>query len=294
MGYVAPVMGPDVRDDTSMTVAGQPAGQESPAGLGPSLEPIRPGGGRRPMLVAIAIVAVLVALVWQPWGRSSAPTAPSPVPRTQPAIVAGSLASPVSSTSPASPSRPSTGLPGPAAYVSLVDNEWTVVALLAPGVPASTEEPSIQHGTATTWPPTGPLTVLQQGSAASVTPISGPDAPSLACHGTGPTRDRIAVHLPADRVAYLGVTFPGMDPQADVTATILEGAGAGLRRVPPPVVLLDGMTQGRPYTVPSTGRGGTVLFAMVTPGDLPSATYQFAVATPGVVGRHYLYACVGT
>jgi hypothetical protein len=84
-----------------------------------------------------------------------------------------------------------------------------------------------------------------------------------------------------------------MNPRARVTAAILDPAGLALRRVPSLVVLLGGMTEGRLYTVPSSGSGGTVLFAMAQPRILPSSTYRFDVETPGIIGHRYLYACIG-
>ena len=44
-------------------------------------------------------------------------------------------------------------------------------------------------------------------------------------------RDYAVAHFPADRVAYLGVTFPGMNPKARVTGVILSRAGPTLKRL---------------------------------------------------------------
>lgn len=257
------------------------------------LERLRAGGSGKPVGVALAIAAALAVLIWQPWGRVSSLIVPSKAPQT-PAVAAAETTTSESPTPTPSPSRPSSlGTPGSDAYVSLVDNEWTVVALLASDAVTSTEEPSIQHGSGATWPPSGPLLVLQQGLSYTVRPVEGPGEPDVACHAPDGSRYRTAVHLPAGRVAYLGVTFPGMNPGARVTAAILDLAGLALRRVPSLVVLLGGMTEGRLYTVPSSGSGGTVLFAMAQPRILPSATYRFDVETPGIIGHRYLYACIG-
>jgi hypothetical protein len=182
---------------------------------------------------------------------------------------------------------------GAGASVSLVDNEWTVVALLAPDARSAPDEPPIPHGTGASWAPGGALLVLQQGLDYSVRPIGGAGLPDAACHVPGGSRDRIAVRLPAGRVAYLGVTFPGMNPRASVTGAILDGPASALKRVPSLVVPLSGMTEGRPYTVPSSGAGGVVLFTTTTPRILPSATYRFDIETPGISGHRYLYACIG-
>ncbi|MBF6605024.1 MAG: hypothetical protein IVW53_05510 [Chloroflexi bacterium] len=266
-------------------------------GIEQPLERLRTGGRGRPVGVALAIAAALAALIWQPWGRGYTPIVLSPTARTTAAPVAEG-ATPVSATRTPDPTPSpspslSSGAPGSAAYVSLVDNEWTVVALLAPDALVSTEEPSIQHGTGATWSPGGPLLVLQQGLNYTVRPLERLGEPGGVCHALGVPRYRAAVQLPAGRVAYLGVTFPGMNPRAHVIAAVLDQAGLALSRVPSLAVLLSGMTQGRRYTVPSAGSGGTVLFAMAPPGILPSATYRFDIETPGIVGHRYLYACIG-
>ena len=188
----------------------------------------------------------------------------------------------------------SVGIEGPRPYVSLVDNEWTVVALLAQDAPASTEQPAIQPASLGPYPPGGPLLVLQQGIRYTVGPVEGPRETSLTCHAPVPSRDRTAVHLPSGRVAYLGITFPATIPRASVTADILEFPTLFLRHVSSPVVQLSGMGVGRLYTVPSTGPGGAVLFTMAEPGVLPAATYRFDVDSPGIGGHHYLYACIGS
>jgi hypothetical protein len=264
-------------------------------GIEQPLERVRAGGTGKPVGVALAIAAALAVLIWQPWGRGATSIVP-PVAAQTPAVAAAEASASAAPTPTPRPSRSSSlGTAGSAAYVSLVDNEWTVVALLASDAAsmASTEEPSIQHGSGTTWPPGGPLLVLQQGLSYTVQPVEGPGEPDVACHAPDGPRYRTAVHLPAGRVAYLGVTFPGMNPRAHVTAAILDPAGPALRRVPSLVVLLGGMTEGWLYTVPSSGSGGTVLFAMAQPRILPSATYRFDVETPGIIGHRYLYACIG-
>lgn len=266
-----------VTGDTGSALA-DPAEVEEP------LVRLRPGGTRRPIGLALAIMSLLAALIWQPWGRSPSPIVPSSALRTPgPAVADGA---PLASTTPAPSLTPgptpfSSGGPGPTAYVSLVDNEWTVVALLTPDALAPADAP---------W---GALLVLQQGLSYTVKPLESSGQPDLTCHTPGPSRDRTAVQLPAGRVAYLGVTFPGMNPRARVTAAILDRAGLALRRLPALVVPLSGMTEGFRYTVPSSGSGAAVLFALAPPRILPIATYRFDIETPGLIGQRYLYACIG-
>jgi hypothetical protein len=238
--------------------------------------------------MALTTVSMLVILVWQPWARAI----PSPVPATSPTPLAVVPSPPAAAVGPstAPPSAP-VGPAGPLPYLSLVDNEWTVVALLATDASASTEEPATQHPAA--WPPQGPLLVLQQGLRYSVQPVDGVREATQTCRSPAPSRDRAAVHLPSDRVAYLGVTFPGGAPRPSVTAGVLGSPELLLQRVPSPVVRLGGMGAGGLYTIPGTGSGASVLFALAEPGFLPAATYQFDVDSPGMGGHHYLYACIG-
>jgi hypothetical protein len=177
--------------------------------------------------------------------------------------------------------------------VSLIDNEWTVVALLSADGPASTEEPSIQHGRGS-WSPGDPLLVLQQGLDYATRPIPSRNGRDTVCTAPGGSRDRLAVHLPTGRVAYLGVTFPGMDPVARVTVSVLDRPGLALPRVTSAVVQIRGLTDGGVYRVPSSGSGAAVLFTSAPPSVLPSAAFQFDVVSPGIPGHRYLYACVGS
>ena len=237
------------------------------------------------MGVAVLIVAALVTLVWQPWGRDDRSTLrPSVNP------IAERDASPTSL-----PSVPRTGSDPDTqaidAYVSLTDNEWTVVALLAPDAPTSTEEPATQHPPA--WTPDGPFHVLQQGLRPVAPPAPREGQPEVTCQPTVPPRERAVVTVPAGRVAYLGVTFPGMDPRAQVRASSVDGIDVELVPVSPLVVRLVGQADDRPYTVPSTGPGGAILFATTPPGILPSGSYRFDITTPTIAGRRLLYACVG-
>jgi hypothetical protein len=252
------------------------------------------GGSRRLVVVVCVVAAGLATLVWQPWGRGSK----APGPRASPIAV---LVTPTSVPSPP-PTGPGTAPPDVSGhlaeapvqpYVSLVDNEWTVVALLSADGPVSTEEPSIQHGRGS-WSPGDPLLVLQQGLDEATRPIETKKAAGTVCTGAIGSRDRPAVHLPGGRVAYLGVTFPGMDPQAQVTASVVGRAGPALSRQASPIVRIRGLQAADQYQVPSSGLGGAVLFAVTPPVVLPPATYRFDIESPGISGHRYLYACVGT
>ena len=269
-------------------------------GVGQALQPVGAGGHGRPIGVAVAIAIVLAALVWQPWGKGGPPVlqaTPSPVavagagsaspsPRPQPS------ASPVVDRGPGPSLRP--GAPGSATYVSLVDNEWTVVAFLAPDATLAADEPWVPDETGAPQAPGGSLLVLQQGLDYTTAPIERAGEPDSACQATDVPRLRTSVHLPAGRVAYLGVTFPGMDPRAKVTATAVGRSGVVLKRLRSLVVALSGRTEARRYRIPSSGSGGAVLFAMAPPRFLPFATYRFDVVTPGIAGHRYLYACIGS
>ena len=271
-----------------------------PVALSQALQPVGAGGRGRPIGVAVAIAAMLAALVWQPWGRGGPPVVPAtPGPvavaasPSAPAPSVGASASPADS-GPGPVLRPSaSGQLGSATYVSLVDNEWTVVAFLAPDATRAADEPWVPDETGAPQAPGGSLLVLQQGLDYSTAPIERAGEPDAACQGTEVPRLRTAVHLPAGRVAYLGVTFPGMDPRAKVTAVAVGRAGIVLKRLRSLVVPLSGRTEARRYRVPSSGPGGAVLFAMSPPRFLPFATYRFDVVTPGISGHRYLYACTG-
>ena len=154
--------------------------------------------------------------------------------------------------------------------MSLIDNEWTVVALLSADGPISTEEPSIQHGRGS-WSPGDALLVLQQGLSYATRPLESPKARDAACLAPNDPRLRQAVHLPAGRVAYLGVTFPGMDPRARVTASVLDRTGIALTQVKAPAVRIRGMTEGRTYVVPSSGSGAAVRVSFAPPTLRPPA-----------------------
>ena|SRR5438132_4185739 len=256
----------------------------------PQLERLRTGGAGRAMATVVLVATTIGVLVWRPWG-TTAPSGPvaSPVPAIAQAS-ASSASVPVTSGSPTAASAPAgVGPIGP--YRSLIDNEWTVVALLTPTT-ASTEEPANQHVPTPSLSADGPFLVVQQGlGSASRRRIGGTTG---VCSSAAPPLARPAVHLPAGRVAYLGITYPGMDPQAAITATVLGPSGATLRRVSPVVVWLDGLSPAGRYTLPSSGPGGTILFATSLPGIIPIDAYRFDVALPGAAGHRYLYACVGT
>jgi hypothetical protein len=165
-----------------------------------------------------------------------------------------------------------------AAYTSITDNEWTVVALL-----------SAAAGPVT---PDGPYFVLQQGVVPASIPVERPGHPESPCANGNFPRDRTAVHLPATRVVYLGVTFPGMDPATVVRPTMLGRPATVLVRATQLTVQLAGMPPGGRYTVPATGPGAAVLFAIRPPEAVPSDTYRFEIAGPASDGRRYVYACV--
>jgi hypothetical protein len=278
------------------------AGEDEPAarGVEQPVERLGAGGIRRPLGITLGIAAAIAVLVWQPWTPPRPPSPPGPPVATRPVVSPLALATPPSTAGPG-PSAAPTPVPqrapdGTLIYASLVDNEWTVVALLVPPAAASSEEPALQHPSPAPWPPAGPLLVLQQGVLPVSVPIGGTRHPDLACQSSAVPRDRTAVPLPAGRVAYLGVTFPGMDPLALVAASVRgpgHPAGIAFDRVRNVVVPLAGLALGQRYTVPSTGIGGAVLFAMTPAGILPPGTYRFEVTGPGNGSRRFLYACVG-
>jgi hypothetical protein len=270
-----------------------PAGDS--LGLEEPLQPVRAGGPGRPVALVVVTAAILATLVWQPWG-GAVPRAAPPAP---PAAVLHSAA-PVDSPAPPSPTptlrgpRPSFG-GAPltsGTYISLGDNTWSVVALLAPEPLAAADQRWRPDATGALQAPGGPLLVLQLGPTYSERPIDRPDDPGAVCRTKDTFRDYATAHLPADRVAYLGVTFPGMDPRAKVTGVVLDRRGLALKRVPVVTVPLSGMTEGRRYTVPTTGFGGAALFALAPRTIMPTAAYRFDIQIPGAGGHRYLYACI--
>lgn len=278
------------------------AAGSDPPGVEHALQPVRTGGRDRPIAVAVAIGVVLTALVWQPWGRGGPPAVPP-----SPAAIAAGRAGPSASdaTAPPGPSDDLTPGPGPSfrpivagppastPYLSLVDNEWTVVAFLTPEAMATADQPWVASGAGAVLEPVGALLVLQLGPNATVAPIDRPNHPDAACRAPYGFRDQVAAHYPAHRVAYLGVTYPGMDPLARVTGVILDRPGSALKRLPVVSVALSGMVDGRRYTVPTSGTGGAALFSLSPPAVMPVASYRFDIQIPGVAGHRYLYACVG-
>jgi hypothetical protein len=247
---------------------------------------------RPPASLAVVIMSIVALLIWAPWRQD-------PANRTASAAPAGGRASgsalairePVRPTS----SPDSSGAPivaGRARYESITDNEWTVVALLTPSDGGSTDEPANQHEN---WPATtanGPFVVLQQGVVAGGQPVERPARPATACATSG-SRDQAAVHLPRARVVYLGVTFPGMDPRAEVAVSDLTGSATRFTKAGPVVAELAGMRVGWEYTVPTTGPGGTILFVTSPAGLWASGPYRFEVRTPASDSAKFVYACVG-
>jgi len=252
--------------------------------------PLGGGSSRRPVGLAIVVGILLATFVWQPWSGGVRPAA-SPRPQSS-AVVANRPAS-SAAAGPAATPKPSagSGTADTADYLSLIDNEWTVVALLSPTVAGPAEEPALPHPTA--LPGSGaPLLVLQQGVNFSTKPIERPGRPNLPCTAKAVPRLRLAVPLPSDRVLYLGVTYPGMDPAATVTVADLDGPGVELSRVRSLVVSLSGQPIDASYRLPNAGPGAVAMFALPRGTALPKASYRFEIAAPGVALR-YLYACVG-
>jgi hypothetical protein len=265
-------------------------------------ERLRGADSRRPAVIVLAIAAVIGVLAWKPWGDERVAVVPSASPSP---VVARRTASPPAPSpaagrtpAPPAPSAPPASTPNPVAggtgrYVSLTDNEWTVVALLAVGAPASTEEPATPHVPAPSFSPGGPFLVMQQGLTVVAAPVERAGHPEDACLPPATPRDRTAVRLPAGRVVYLGITFPGMDPRAVVTAVRLGRTGDGLRPALRPNVRIAGQPANRSYRIPASGPGGAILFAQRPAAILVSGAYRFEVSAPGTRGPRYLYACIG-
>jgi hypothetical protein len=250
------------------------------------------GGGRRPAVAGIVIVVLVGIALWQPWAPSRtplvAPGAPTP---------GAALVEPSSRPSPAAASPASSGAPTPAPnttrtrfYTTVTDNEWTIVALLAPGVPGSTEEPATQHPAA--WSADGPFLVLQQGLTPRTAPAVGTALSPTPCPPASRPRDRTSVPLPAGRVAYLGITVPSGVSRPDVTASMIGSTQGALVRLPAPAIRLAGMDAATRYVIPTAGPGAAILFAGDATGAMAPGAYQFTVASPGSGGNRYLYACI--
>ena len=254
-----------------------------PTGLEEPIQRIRTGGPRRPIAIALLLLAGLLLAVWQPWGSGTSTATPR---ASTEAIRRPAAAASVTPGDAAPGAADQTRTDG---YVSLTDNEWTVVALLAPGGPASTEEPAMPHAPA--WSPDGPFAVLQQGASVATAPGSRSGVAAPSCTTTIPPRFRPAVLLPANRVAYLGVTFPGMDPATRVTASPV-GGGPSLLRMDPVVVRLAGGSADRRFAIPSSGPGGAILFGASPPLILPTGAYRFDITVPGLAADRSVFACI--
>ncbi len=244
-------------------------------------ERLRSGGGRQPAVVVVVAIAALALVLWQPWGSVDTVVGPigSPASTSRAIVSATPMPSPTVDVSTVTA----------AVYTSITDNEWTVVALLAPRA-VSTEEPATPH--ALGWSPTGPLLVLQQGVIPLATPAIRQADQRALCAAADVPRERRAVPLPAGRVVYVGITVPGAVPRATVTASIVGASPGAMRRAVSPTIELAGRDAGRGYIIPSSGPGGAILFAMTALAPLPTGTYRFEVASPGSLGHVYLYACV--
>jgi hypothetical protein len=264
----------------------------APVAVEQPVVPLGGGSSRGPVGLAILAVALLATLVWQPWSTVARPAA-APVPQSSAAVANRPAASPTATPVVGRSAEPSgrSATAATASYLSLIDNEWTVVALLSPTVAGPGEEPALPHPTG--LPGSGaPLLVLQQGLSFSTKPIEQPGHPNAPCAAKTVPRLRFAVPLPSDRVLYLGVTFPGISPDAKVTAVDLDEAGGKLSQVKSLVVSLSGQAIDASYRLPSAGPGAVVMFALPRGTALPQASYRFQIDAPGV-GRRYLYACVG-
>jgi hypothetical protein len=246
-----------------------------------------------PIAVALTIASVLGLLVWAPWGREAPST--SEASPTAGVLRANASAMPSSVVAvrraSAAPTLPAV-VAGTLPYRSITDNEWTIVALLTPDAAPSTEEPANPHVAVPAPSAAGPFVVLQQGVSVARDPIESPDPADAACPAPGGARGQ-AVRLPAGRVVYVGVTFPGMDPRARVDAVILGRPSVELTEARVVDVELSGMSPDRTYTVPSSGPGGTILFTTTPTTRLPSAPYRFELSIPGNDGPRFVYACVG-
>jgi hypothetical protein len=267
------------------------------------LQPVRAGGPGRPIALTLVVAVLLAALVWQPWGSSGPKVVPSAStsPGSLAVAVAPSVTPPEVATPPAASPTPSLRGPRPsfgagglasATYVSLGDNEWSVVGLLAPVRLAAADQSWAPDPTGALEPPGGPLLVLQLEASWTERPIDVADDPAAICRVRTGFRYYLGAHLPANRVAYLGVTVPGMDARARVTGAVLGKRGLVLKRLPVVKVRLSGMPEGVRYTVPTAGSGGAALFALAPRAILPVATYRFDIQVPGVSGHRYLYACI--
>jgi hypothetical protein len=247
---------------------------------------------RPPAALAVVVVSIVAVLIWAPWRQDPANRPAQSAPDGGRASESGLAVPGRAQPTPSPGSDRALVVAGRARYESITDNEWTVVALLTPSEGGSTEEPANQHEN---WPatsPDGPFVVLQQGVVAGPRPLERPDRPASACATSG-SRDQTAVHLPRGRVVYLGVTFPGMDPQAEVVVSDLTQAATHLTKPGSVSVELAGMHAGWRYTVPTTGPGGTILFVTSPAGLWASGPYRFEIRTPASDGPRFVYACVG-
>ena len=137
-----------------------------------------PARRERPIAIALAVGALLGLLIWAPWR-------PDPAPLPQRSAIAAASAEPTTSSSAeavtaSAPPLVAPGTFGTRRYVSITDNEWTVVALLTTAGGTSTEEPAIQHETSSAAAD-GPLAVLQQGVDVVAAPVERPDRPAAVC-----------------------------------------------------------------------------------------------------------------
>lgn len=275
--------------------AGEPLGLEEP------LQPVRAGGPGRPVALIVVTTAILAALVWQPWVGAG----PRVVPSTSPSLaVAVASARPATRIeTPVPPQGPTPTLRGPrpsfgggalasATYLSLGDNEWSVVALLAPDRLAAANQSWGHDATGAPEAPGGPLLVLQLQASFTDRPAETTGDPAGVCRVANGFRYYLSAHLPRDRVAYLGVTIPAMTPAVRVSAAVLDQRGVVLKRLPEVSVRLSGMTEGVRYTIPTSGAGGAALFALAPRAIMPVGAYRFDIQVPGISGHRYLYACI--
>ena len=177
-------------------------------------------------------------------------------------------------------------------YFSIGDNDWSVVALLAPEKLAAAQQPWVPDATGELQPPGGSLLVLQLGPNYTRTPVDDPADPAAICRTRSGFRDYAAAHFPAGSRRLPGRDVPRDEPEGPGERGHPRPRGLALKRQSVVTVRLSGLTEGHRYTVPTTGSGGAALFALTPRAILPVAAYRFDIVTPGVAGHHYLYACV--
>jgi hypothetical protein len=240
------------------------------------VQPVRGGGARGAVGVAVVLLAVVGLLAWQPWSGAAAPTSTPERTTSGPSSVAEgvSIATP---TDAAPPPSNLLAVPTIGPWSGRIAFEWSIVAFLQPDRSRD------------------PLNLRQEPVAVFIgavrVPAGGPDA---ICDAAGTSSRPAAVVLPTREVRYLGIAYPA-DRTVYVDRVVRVGAGVSLGALPVELGRIPGTGAdvASPPAGPSGGSGvdPVQMFRLPGGGPWPDGVYRFDVFTRDGPPAQ-LYACI--